>query len=178
MIDKMETVDPKTSETTKNPNLDWKNHTEQDIETDTTVDTLLVTELVEPNSFISSKWKLYLVYCIVYFCATMQGYYVCLMPSLYTIDEHLTYCKLEANSVANASIVFAIYSIGQTCASPFIPMMDWLGRRKVIWLGCGLVCIGATVIAVSKGKDFHTLIGGRWFLSFFTTLVYSATPRI
>ncbi|KZV10060.1 glycerol proton symporter of the plasma membrane [Saccharomyces cerevisiae] len=174
MIDKMETADPKTSETIKNPNLDWKNHTEQDIETGTTVDTLLVTELVEPTSFISSKWKLYLVYCIVYLCATMQGYDACLMSSLYTMDEYSTYYKLEANSAANASIVFAIYSIGQICASPFIPIMDWLGRRKVIWLGCGLVCIGALVTAVSR--DFHTLIGGRWLLSFFTTLVCSAAP--
>ncbi|CAI4534232.1 CQS_1a_G0026960.mRNA.1.CDS.1 [Saccharomyces cerevisiae] len=122
----METPDLKTSETTKIPNLDWKNHTEQDIETGTTVNTLLVTELVEPNSFISSKWKLYLVYCIVYLCATMQGYDACLMSSLYTMDEYSTYYKLEANSAVNASIVFAIYSIGQICASPFIPIMDWL----------------------------------------------------
>lgn len=161
-------------ELTSNPKTDTKFQVEADVEAGTVASTWEIKDVSDVGPLAKPPWRLYLVYLIVYLCATMQGYDACLMSSLYTMDEYSTFYDLQANSAANASIVFAIYSIGQICASPFIPIMDLLGRRRVIWIGCGLVCVGAVVTAVSK--EFKTLIGGRWLLSFFTTLVCSAAP--
>jgi MFS family permease len=78
----------------------------------------------------------------------------------------------EGNS--GTGIVFAIFQIGQMVGALFSWVSDWHGRRWPIFIGCLGTCIGAIVTAVAP--TISAFIGGRFMLSFFSTIATAAAP--
>jgi sugar porter (SP) family MFS transporter len=111
--------------------------------------------------------RLYLVCFIVYFASTMNGYDGSLMSSINTLDQYLHYYHLSGAG-ASTGIVFSIFNIGQIAGSFFIWIADFQGRRFAIAFSCAGIIV-ATII-VSTAKTLSVFIGGRFLLSFFSTI--------
>lgn len=56
----------------------------------------------------------------------------------------------------------------------FIWVADWQGRRLPIFIGCLGVCVGT--IVTSTAPTLASFVGGRFLLSFFSTLASTASP--
>ncbi|BAP73706.1 lactose permease [Kluyveromyces marxianus] len=131
-------------------------------------------EMELPGYISKQHLPLYGMCFIVYLCSTMQGYDGSLMGSIYTQKAYLNYYHLDVNSSTSTGLVFSIYNIGQICGAFFAPIMDWKGRKLAILLGCFGVVVSSVVTAATTTKS--ALIGGRWMLSFFTTITCAAAP--
>jgi MFS family permease len=128
---------------------------------------------------------------LVYLCSTMNGYDGSLMGSINSVPSYLKYFNLPQNGAASTGIIFSIYQIGQMAGALFIWVADWRGRRLSIFIGtCGVVVgeyalnfsryfdidsmLGTVV--TSTAKTIPTFVGGRFLLSFFSTLASTAAP--
>lgn len=134
---------------------------------------LEVSEVERPKLLSKHLIPLYCCCLIVYFCSTMNGFDGSLMGSIYTLPDYLEYYDLDMSSTGTGLIV-SIYYVGQIVGAFFCSLMDWKGRKVAILTGCFGACIGAVITAVAK--DTKTLIGGRFFLSFCTTIAVAAAP--
>ncbi|KAK6459508.1 lactose permease [Scheffersomyces xylosifermentans] len=105
---------------------------------------------------------------VVYFVSTNTGFDGSLMSSIYTQEDYLERFQLDVNSSTATGLVFSIYNVGQICAAFFCPLIDLWGRKKMILIGCWGTVVGAIITVVAHNRE--TLIAGRFFLSFFTTL--------
>lgn len=127
--------------------------------------------------------KLYLICALVYLCSTMNGrvsmpvlpkaehfigYDGSLMGSINAMRSYTEYYNLPPEGNSGTGIVFAIFQVGQMVGALFMWVIDWQGRRMVIFVGCLGVCVGAIVTAVAP--TLGGFIGGRFLLSFFATL--------
>ncbi|KAK6205250.1 lactose permease [Scheffersomyces amazonensis] len=110
---------------------------------------------------------------LVYFVSTTTGFDGSLMSSIYTQDDYLARFNLDIDSSTGTGLVFSIYNIAQVVAAFFCPLIDYLGRKKLIMVGCLGIVVGGVITAVAQSVG--TLIAGRFFLSFFTTLANSAS---
>ncbi|QPG74630.1 high-affinity glucose transporter [Brettanomyces nanus] len=127
-----------------------------------------------PSAFSKQYLPLYGICLVVYFVSTMQGYDGSLMGSIYTMKDYLAYYNLDVNSSTGTGLVFSIYNVGQITGAFFVWIMDWKGRKIAIMIGCFGAIVGAIITAATTNKE--GLIGGRWFLSFFTTIANTAAP--
>lgn len=114
------------------------------------------------------------VCAIVYCCSTMNGYDGSLMSSIYTNENYIEYFKTDVNSSTSTGLVVAIYNVGTICGAFFASLMDWKGRKTAILVGSFGTVVGAIVTAVAP--NINTLIGGRFLMSFFTTIACAAAP--
>lgn len=128
----------------------------------------------KPDTWGKGPRKLYIMCLLVYLCSTMNGYDGSLMGSINSVPSYLKYFDLPQNGAASTGIIFSIFQIGQMAGALFIWLADWRGRRLSIFIGtCGVV-VGT--IITSTAKDIPTFVGGRFLLSFFSTLASTAAP--
>ncbi|KAF2763535.1 general substrate transporter [Pseudovirgaria hyperparasitica] len=127
----------------------------------------------------TSPWSrgaihLYTVCLLIYLCSTMNGYDGSLMGSINALPSYTAYYGLPAEGSSGTGLVFGIFQIGQMIGALFTWAADWQGRRWPIFIGCFGTCVGAVVTATAP--TLTTFIGGRFLLSFFSTLAATAAP--
>lgn len=98
------------------------------------------------------------------------------MGSLNALPNFTKYYDLPESGTLSTGIVFAIFQIGQMCASLFVWIADWLGRKYLILIGTLGVVVGTIVTATAK--SLSVFIGGRFLLSFFAQLACAASPLL
>ena len=96
------------------------------------------------------------------------------MGSINALPNYLNYYNLPENGASSTGIVFAIFNVGQMTGSLFVWIADWQGRRMPIFIGCFGVIIGTIVTATAP--SLGVFIGGRFLLSFFSTLATTTAP--
>lgn len=105
---------------------------------------------------------------------TVSGYDGSLMGSINAIPSYTNYYNLPESGNSSTGIVFAIFQVGQMTGALFTWAADWQGRRWPIFVGCLGVCVGTIVTATAP--TLNAFIGGRFLLSFFSTLATCAAP--
>ena len=96
------------------------------------------------------------------------------MGSINAVPSYTAYFNLPPEGNSGTGIVFAIFQIGQMVGALFSWVSDWHGRRWPIFIGCLGTCVGAIVTAVAP--TIPAFIGGRFMLSFFSTIATAAAP--
>jgi MFS family permease len=104
------------------------------------------------------------------------GYDGSLMGSINSIPEYQQYYGLGPDGTASTGLVFSIFQIGQMIGALFTWMADWRGRKFNILLGCGGVVF--STILVSLAPTLPVFIGGRFLLSFFSTIATVGAPLL
>lgn len=136
---------------------------------------------------------LYAVCLLIYLCSTMNGlptpdgrlrvvvltdsltgYDGSLMGSINAVPSYTAYYNLPPEGNSGTGLVFAIFQIGQMVGALFCWVADWHGRRWPIFIGCLGTCLGAVVTSVAP--TIPAFIGGRFMLSFFSTIATVAAP--
>lgn len=102
------------------------------------------------------------------------GYDGSLMGSINAVPSYTAYYGLSSEGNSSTGLVFAIFQIGQIAGAFFSWVADWHGRRWPIFIGCFGTCVGAIVTAVAP--TIPAFIGGRFMLSFFSTIATVAAP--
>lgn len=102
------------------------------------------------------------------------GYDGSLMGSINAVPSYTAYYNLPSEGNSSTGLVFAIFQIGQMVGAFFSWVADWHGRRWPIFIGCFGTCVGAIVTAVAP--TIPAFIGGRFMLSFFSTIATVAAP--
>jgi MFS family permease len=90
------------------------------------------------------------------------------MGSINALENYINYYNLPPEGNSGTGIVFAIFNVGQMVGALFIWTADAVGRRPVIFVGCVGVIVGTIVTSVAP--TLGAFIGGRFLLSFFSTL--------
>lgn len=76
---------------------------------------------------------------------------------------------------SSTGLIFIIYNLGQIAAFPFCGFLaDGYGRRKCIFAGCLIVCIGTAVQTAANTQG--QFIGGRFVLGFGAAIASAAGP--
>jgi MFS family permease len=96
------------------------------------------------------------------------------MGSINAMPSYTNYYGLPPEGSTGTGIVFAIFQVGQMTGALFTWVSDWRGRRLPIFVGCAGVCVGSVVTATAP--TLGGFIGGRFLLSFFSTLATTAAP--
>jgi len=96
------------------------------------------------------------------------------MGSINAVPSYTSYYNLPKEGNSGTGIVFAIFQIGQMTGAFFCWVSDWHGRRWPIFVGCVGTCVGAIVTSVAP--TIPAFIGGRFLLSFFSTIATTAAP--
>jgi MFS family permease len=96
------------------------------------------------------------------------------MGSINAVPSYTSYYNLPKEGNSGTGIVFAIFQIGQMTGAFFCWVSDWHGRRWPIFVGCVGTCVGAVVTSVAP--TIPAFIGGRFLLSFFSTIATTAAP--
>jgi hypothetical protein len=96
------------------------------------------------------------------------------MGSINAMDAYTDYYNLPPEGNSGTGIVFAIFQIGQMAGALFTWAADWKGRRWPIFLGCIGVCVASIVTA--NAPTLAGFIGGRFLLSFCSTIAATAAP--
>ncbi|KAH8807771.1 hypothetical protein F5884DRAFT_821347 [Xylogone sp. PMI_703] len=152
-----------------------------------TVESVALAAILGPNK--PATWgkghlKLYMFCALIYLCSTMnasllllppeEGYDGSLMGSINSLKTYQSYYNVPENDLAGTGIVFSIFQIGQMAGALFIWIADYRGRRLPIFIGCLGVCVGT--IVTSTAKTIPVFTGGRFLLSFFSTIATTAAP--
>ncbi|EJU05893.1 sugar transporter [Dacryopinax primogenitus] len=127
-----------------------------------------------PNPFGPGYLKLYFFCFLIFFASTMNGFDGALMGSINALPNYTSYYHLPPKGNSATGIVFAIFNIGQMVGSLFIWLADWKGRKLPIFLGCIGVIVGT--IITSTAPTLSVFVGGRFLLSFFSTIATTAAP--
>ncbi|EXJ93242.1 hypothetical protein A1O3_01799 [Capronia epimyces CBS 606.96] len=90
------------------------------------------------------------------------------------MSSYIDYYNLPPEGNSGTGIVFAIFNVGQMAGALFTWAADWQGRRWPIFVGCVGVCVGSIVTATAP--TLAGFIGGRFLLSFFSTIAATAAP--
>jgi MFS family permease len=120
----------------------------------------------------------------------LAGYDGSLMGSINAIPEYQDYYHLGADGAASTGLVFSIFQIGQMVGALFTWICDWQGRKLPIFGGCLGVVISTVITAVAPNRkstavlianllitsQVPTFIGGRFLLSFCSTIATVAAP--
>lgn len=96
------------------------------------------------------------------------------MGSINAVPSYTAYYNLPAEGNSGTGIVFAIFQVGQMTGALFSWVSDWHGRRWPIFIGCFGTCIGAVITSIAP--TIPAFIGGRFLLSFFSTIATAAAP--
>jgi MFS family permease len=96
------------------------------------------------------------------------------MGSINAVPSYTSYYSLPKEGNSGTGIVFAIFQVGQMTGAFFSWVSDWHGRRWPIFVGCFGTCVGAIVTSVAP--TIPAFIGGRFLLSFFSTIATAAAP--
>lgn len=96
------------------------------------------------------------------------------MGSINAVPSYTSYYNLPPEGNSGTGIVFAIFQVGQMVGALFSWVADWHGRRWPIFVGCLGTCVGAIVTSVAP--TIPAFIGGRFLLSFFSTIATMAAP--
>lgn len=158
-----------------------------------------------PNPWGKGLKRLYLYCAFIYLCSTMNGRFLpsCLLPktltlagfdgslmgSINAIPEYQDYYHLGKDGAASTGLVFSIFQIGQMVGALFTWICDWQGRKLPIFGGCLGVVISSIITAVAPNRKSNagtignlltdqvpTFIGGRFLLSFCSTIATVAAP--
>ena len=104
----------------------------------------------------------------------MNGFDSSLMGSINAMTQYQKSFGLTGAG-ASTGLIFIIYNLGQIAAFPFCGLLaDGYGRRKCIFIGCVLVCVG-TAIQVTANQQGH-FMGGRFVLGFGAAIASAAGP--
>ena len=96
------------------------------------------------------------------------------MGSINAMPAYVDYYNLPPEGNSGTGIVFAIFQVGQMTGALFTWAADWQGRRWPMFIGCLGVCVGSIVTATAP--TLGGFIGGRFLLSFFSTIATVAAP--
>lgn len=96
------------------------------------------------------------------------------MGSINAVPSYTAYYNLPPEGNSGTGIVFAIFNVGQMAGALFTWIADWRGRRLPIFVGCFGTCVGAIITAIAP--TIPAFIGGRFLLSFFSTLASTSAP--
>ncbi|KAF2151592.1 general substrate transporter [Myriangium duriaei CBS 260.36] len=128
----------------------------------------------KPNPWSRGYIRLYLMCGLVYLCSTMNGFDGSLMGSINAMPSYIAYYNLPPEGNSSTGIVFAIFQVGQMVGALFTWISDWRGRRLPIFIGCLGTCVGAIITATAP--NLSAFIGGRFILSFFSTIATMTAP--
>lgn len=109
-----------------------------------------------------NRFTIYLACLSIYFVSTTNGYDGSLLTALIAMPNFLT--TMGIKSTLGTGLVMAIFQIGQMCATVFVWLGDFIGRKNAIFCGSVVVCVGAIVTSVAN--NYNTFVGGRFLLSF------------
>lgn len=109
-----------------------------------------------------NRFHIYFACLSIYFVSTTNGYDGSLLTALLAVPSFLE--KMGIKSTLGTGLVISIFQIGQMCATAFVWLGDFIGRKNAIFCGSAIVCIGA--IVSSLAHTFNTFVGGRFLLSF------------
>jgi MFS family permease len=90
------------------------------------------------------------------------------MGSINALENYTQYYNLPPEGNSGTGIVFAIFNVGQMVGALFLWTADAIGRRWVIWVGVVGVMVGTIITSVAP--TLGSFVGGRFVLSFFSTL--------
>ncbi|KAJ6559213.1 general substrate transporter [Mycena vulgaris] len=106
--------------------------------------------------------QLYLVTLVVCFCAGDSGFDGTVMSGVNAMKQYQSYFGLSGSG-SKTGIVFGIFTV---CAAvfqtPYLP--DRFGRRFAMFIGNGLLIIGAIITAMADSKS--KFLGGRFLTGF------------
>jgi fucose permease len=109
-----------------------------------------------------NRYIIYLACLSIYFVSTTNGYDGSLLTALIAMPNFLV--TMGIKSTLGTGLVMSIFQIGQMCATVFVWLGDFIGRKHAIFCGSVVVCVGAIVTSVAT--NYHTFVGGRFLLSF------------
>lgn len=109
-----------------------------------------------------NRYIIYLSCLSIYFVSTTNGYDGSLLTALIAMPNFLV--TMGIKSTLGTGLVMSIFQIGQMCATVFVWLGDFIGRKHAIFCGSVVVCVGAIVTSVAT--NYHTFVGGRFLLSF------------
>ncbi|KAK3632016.1 hypothetical protein LTR56_016609 [Elasticomyces elasticus] len=92
--------------------------------------------------------RLHLIIGILLLSSATNGYDGSMMNGLQTLDYWQNH--FNTPSAAKLGLLNAIFSVGQVCGLPFVPLLaDGIGRKWTILLGSTLIFIGVVIQTVS-----------------------------
>jgi MFS family permease len=104
----------------------------------------------------------------------MNGFDSSLMGSINAMSTYQHSFHL-AGAGSSTGLIFIIYNLGQIAAFPFCGLLaDGYGRRKCIFIGCLVVCIGTAIQTSANTRG--QFIGGRFILGFGAAIASAAGP--
>ncbi|RLV84527.1 Lactose permease [Meyerozyma sp. JA9] len=109
-----------------------------------------------------NRMIIYFACLSIYLVSTTNGYDGSLLTALFAMPNFLE--DMGIKSTSGTGLVMSIFQVGQMCATVFVWLGDFIGRKQAIFCGSVVVCVGAIITSVAK--DSSTFIGGRFLLSF------------
>ncbi|EJD52273.1 hexose transporter [Auricularia subglabra TFB-10046 SS5] len=104
-----------------------------------------------------------------------NGFDGSMMNSLQSVKNWQTYFNKPIGP--KLGLFNAIQNIGGLCGVFFAPYVaDYFGRRKAIFFGATLTCVGVALQTASNG--FSMFIASRWMVGFGTSFAQAASPLI
>ncbi|KAK6456498.1 major facilitator superfamily domain-containing protein [Scheffersomyces xylosifermentans] len=134
-----------------------------------------ILKLYPVKSYCRSRDLLYIVVFGLYLYCTMNGYDGSLQTAIETLPEYKEYFNFR-DSASDTGLVFSIFPAGAICATVFIWLGDYIGRMLTIMIGLSGTIVAAIIISCTN--DHGTYIGGRFLLSFFSTIANCAAAML
>ncbi|QSZ31002.1 hypothetical protein DSL72_000563 [Monilinia vaccinii-corymbosi] len=129
------------------------------------------TAMQNPSLWTWRMLQLYIILLLATLNAAVNGYDGSVMSSINSYAQYRSYFGFSLTEGTPATgIVYAVFTIGNLVGAGFAgPAADWKGRRWGMFLGAGVVIVGAIVQASSR--NLAAFMIGRFMLG--TCLVAS-----
>ncbi|KAK5677052.1 hypothetical protein LTS10_010240 [Elasticomyces elasticus] len=123
----------------------------------------------------SSLIRLHLIIGILLLSSATNGYDGSMMNGLQTLDYWQNH--FNTPSAAKLGLLNAIFSVGQVCGLPFVPLLaDGIGRKWTILLGSTLIFIGVVIQTVST--TIGMFIAARFIIGLGICYTQSCSPML
>ncbi|KAK5725176.1 hypothetical protein LTR17_013212 [Elasticomyces elasticus] len=119
--------------------------------------------------------RLHLIIGILLLSSATNGYDGSMMNGLQTLDYWQNH--FNTPSAAKLGLLNAIFSVGQVCGLPFVPLLaDGIGRKWTILLGSTLIFIGVVIQTVST--TIGMFIAARFIIGLGICYTQSCSPML
>ncbi|CCD48354.1 hypothetical protein BofuT4_P107380.1 [Botrytis cinerea T4] len=152
---------------------DEQQHQHQREEPSTTIKTVQNIALADatakqkPSLWTWRMGQLYIILFLATLNAAVNGYDGSVMSSINSYAQYRSYFGFDLTEGTPATgIVYAMFTIGNLVGAGFAgPAADWKGRRWGMFLGAGVIIIGAIVQATSQ--NLAAFMIGRFMLGMY-----------